>query len=462
MDADSLYPNRKRRAGNPRSAGFDLPVQNSQIPFDAIAEPSPQENGGGKAGEDAQPPAGYRIVEPEPPAQDAETRKAGEESQPPVGYRVLEPEPAISKEGFTISELHASLEGSEGAGKDGTAGEARSPRPGFAAAWMELIRKFAQSPTRVYAAAGVGLGIVVGVVFAVVLWQTENPNGPYDLGVVTSSATGLKGHLYVRWKRQLEYRVRFEPSDASLQAGFAQAVADPPRPLSIAIQLNDAQGFALCTREIVLRYNQAAPAPSALSNPNSPAGQAAADTSTNRSLAQDLHALSDAQEAEREIGKDVFQNEIGPDGRIAAVSAEGKIPCSEKAYENTSSWGFTPDFPVLAEQSELLNRKREEEANAARSSAQLLMARRRAARKAAARLLPFSIEGDDIIVEFDASRGIVKTAGNQAFFLDRPGKAAFASVWQSDPVSIHYRCDRSGSCVLTHPGLGALHARMGR
>ena len=290
----------------------------------------------------------------------------------------------------------------------------------------------------------------------------SSPEEPHDLGSFTSTAAGLKGHLFTKWDKKLEYRLTLEPGDPEQQVGFALAVANPPRPLSIEIRLLDSQGFVLCSKGIVLRYDARNAAALGASNPDSPAGKTNADNASNGRLAQANDELLDAQETARELGKDVFQNQIGADRQIAAINAQGEIPCSEKAYGNTSSWSFSPNFPSLAEQDELLKRQEEARASAELLSSQASAARKKIAAKTAVKLLPFSIEGDDAIVEFDASHGIIETRGRKTFFFDKTSGAGADSNWQDYPVSIHYKCDRSSDCILMHTGAGALRARLRR
>jgi hypothetical protein len=98
-------------------------------------------------------------------------------------------------------------------------------------------------------------------------------------------------------------------------------------------------------------------------------------------------------------------------------------------------------------------------AGAARASSTASAARKK---KAAIQLLPFTVEGDDAIVDFDAAQGVIATRGRKTFFLDKAAGAAADSAWQDYPVNIHYRCDQSSNCTLTHSGLGGLRARMKR
>jgi hypothetical protein len=326
--------------------------------------------------------------------------------------------------------------------------------------WIERIQRFAQSPTRVYAAAGIGLGVLFGVVFALIFWQLNHAEGRYDLGSFTSSAAGLKGHLWIEWDKKIAYRLTIEPSYPDYKAGFAHAVARPPRPLSIQVHLEDFQGFTLCTREIVLKYDARNAEALAASTPDSQALKTDAVNLPANQPAQTIDlAQLDAQETARERDQEIFQNQIGPDGQITAINAHGEIPCSKTAYEKTTNWSFTPDFPSLAEQDQWLKRQRELSAGAARASSTASAARKK---KAAIQLLPFTVEGDDAIVDFDAAQGVIATRGRKTFFLDKAAGAAADSAWQDYPVNIHYRCDQSSNCTLTHSGLGGLRARMKR
>ena len=76
--------------------------------------------------------------------------------------------------------------------------------------------------------------------------------------------------------------------------------------------------------------------------------------------------------------------------------------------------------------------------------------------------LPFTIEGDDAIVEFDPSFGVIETRGRKLFLIDKATAAAANTAWQDFPVSIHFHCDQMSNCVLMHSGLGALRVRMKR
>ena len=171
----------------------------------------------------------------------------------------------------------------------------------------------------------------------------------------------------------------------------------------------------------------------------------------------DNSAQLEAQELKREQGKDIFQNQIAPDGQVAAINAQGEISCSAKAYENTTQWSFSTNFPSLGEQEEWLERQQKMRPSAAQKSA----ARKKAA-KPAVKLLPFSVEGDDAIIEFDVNRGVIETIGRKTFFIDKTSTQNAGPVWQEYPVSIHFRCNWSSDCTLMHSGAGALRARLRR
>lgn len=339
------------------------------------------------------------------------------------------------------------------------------PRPPLFDLLKQRIEIFQRNPAQVYATVGVGLGILCGVVIAAAPWSSGNPVGPYDLGSLTSSAVGLRGHLFTEWDKKLEYRLAFEPGGKAQAAGFALAVAESPRPLSIGVQLNDAKGFALCSWDIVLKYDPRNAA--VLASPASNTLAAKTDGG-NVSTSQQAQGIDSAPlvaaEHQREQGKDIFQDEIGPDGQIAAINAQGLAPCSRKAYESTASWSFLPNFPSLAEQDELRKRWVETQANAPTPTPtpQKPGARRKIASKSTAKILSFAIEGDDEIVEYDTSREVIETSAGRTFYFDNKREEGSDSRWRDYPVAIHYRCDESAECTLTHGGAGAMHVRMRR
>lgn len=323
----------------------------------------------------------------------------------------------------------------------------------------EASQKPAGSSARLYIFAGVLLGVLLVIGVVVGSYLMSPPTGRYDMGPVTSSATGMEGHLFIQWDKKLQYRLALKPGDPDQQAAFALAVAHPPRPLSITIQLLNVEGFVLCSKEILLKYNPREAAPLAGSSPQSEAGSL--DMAKAPAQSVDF-AGADALEAAQEKGKDLFQNQIGPDGQIAAINSQGELPCSAEAYEKTENWSFTPNFPSVDEQNELLDSQQKLEAGAARPAAERPSGHpRRTVAKAPARILPFSIEGDDSIVDFDPSHGIIQTRGRRTFLVDKATAANADPRWQDYPVLIHFRCDQTASCTLVHFGGGVLRAKLG-
>lgn len=277
----------------------------------------------------------------------------------------------------------------------------------------------------IYAAILAGIGVLVGVVFFTMPWLFGNAKGRYDLGTVVSSPDDLNGHLYTRWNEQLEYRLKIEPGDESQLAGFSLAVSNLPRPVSFYIQLFDADSKALCSMHILMKYDPA-----------------------------------NAEEQEREHDNNLFQDIYGPTGQIVAISSEGTMPCSQRAWSKAVSWSFISNFPTLDEQAALENDKEYKLATAAKLAADET-ARNREKRRASQNLTAFSIEADDAIVDYDATRGIIQTKYGKTFFVKKSGEEVDPR-WQDYPVSIHYKCDRSLACTLMHAGAGALRARMSR
>jgi hypothetical protein len=71
-----------------------------------------------------------------------------------------------------------------------------------------------------------------------------------------------------------------------------------------------------------------------------------------------------------------------------------------------------------------------------------------------------TIEGDDAIVEYDASRGVIETSAGKIFLFDKSSADGNDSRWQDYPVSVHYKCDQNSSCTLKHAGIDALRVRL--
>ncbi len=439
MGADSKYPNRGKPASVPPLPGYTFEKSDAVPPRDKFAAPDLQEPDGGKT--------------EEPKAEEPELHYSG--------YKIIEPEPEILPEIIRAVEPESSpSESRADARKKKVKSKAEAPQPQGAEPQAGPVLELPKKRTIVYVSAVAGFGVLLGL--AIAYWFSGN-SGQYDLGVYTSNATGLKGHLSTMWEKKLLYRLIIEPSDNGRQEKFALAAANSTVPLSIEIHLQDAHGAVLCSKEIILKYNAGNAATATAITLGASAGSAGEDSNSSAQFAQELErARYEANEPERELGNDMFQNQIGKDGQIISMHAEGEIPCSKKAYGNIFAWSFSSNFPAAAEQDELLKLQQEVQESEARLSAAELAAHKKKTPKSAVRLLPFSMEGDDSIVEFDAQRGVIETRGGKTFYFDKTGGQGADPKWQDYPVSIHYRCDRAANCLLTQARLGALRVRMNR
>jgi hypothetical protein len=312
--------------------------------------------------------------------------------------------------------------------------------------------------TLVYAIASVTLGLAAGGAFATMAMHPAGRTGTLDLGQILFSPAGVKGHLVLNWDKKLVYHLAVEPSDPARAGEFAEVVAAPPRPLSVAIELKDADGYALCMKTIAVKYDPM----------QAVTGGARADTPASQPAQSAELQHRTEQEATRERGKDLFQNQAGQDGQIQSISAAGEIPCSNRDYASAVSWSFAPDFPSVDEQAALLKRQTDTaeattaavaEASASRT---LAAAQRRAKKKAADQPGTFAIEGDDELVGIDSSRGIAKTTTSITFLLSAATARDAAAHWQDMPATIHYKCDMNYACTLTHRGAVVLTAQLRR
>jgi len=72
----------------------------------------------------------------------------------------------------------------------------------------------------------------------------------------------------------------------------------------------------------------------------------------------------------------------------------------------------------------------------------------------------FAIEGDDELVGFDQSNGIIQTNARKTFLVAVASIGGNSSAWQQWPANIHYKCDLNASCMLTRRGATVLHAQL--
>jgi hypothetical protein len=266
---------------------------------------------------------------------------------------------------------------------------------------------------------------------------------------------GVKGNLVAKWEGKAKYELKLEPIDQRQQEGFAAVAADPPHPITLSVRLKDASNNVVCSKNIL--FQLASPkADSTLADKS--AAPAALPVGTNPPQAA---ATSPQPPPSLNIdASDSVQSEIGSDGQIAALHAQGDLPCSKQLYQRIYYWDFSTDFPTVAEQEELLKghklvaaKAERKEQPADKSSAPT--------RAGGMKSLPTPIEGDDVITGFSPARGVAETRSGRVFLIGSGGLQDRGTGWQVFPASIHYRCDKKAACIITRNGASAtMHARL--
>lgn len=288
------------------------------------------------------------------------------------------------------------------------------------------------------------IGIVVlGVigVIAYALNRSKPKTDSDDWGQGVYDAAGLRGHLVTRWRGKPQYKVEITPIDPRENDGFAMVTGHPPTPISFNIRLLDSSGFALCGKEILLPYN---PDGTAAPSPGPPRSKSEAERQAKVLAAWQAQ---NAKEMQRENGQDVFQNHIGPDGNVDAISAQGVLPCSPEQYKHVDYWDFLTNFPTIDEQQNLLEHPPKTALEM--SAAARIAAQRKAARKNQS---AFYIEGDERVTGFDSTRGILVGGPGNNFTIARKSDLAAAEAWAADSSLIHYKCDQHANCALKRAG----------
>lgn len=265
-----------------------------------------------------------------------------------------------------------------------------------------------------------------------------------DLGAGISQASGLRGHLVVRWQGKTQYMLKIEPLDPRDAQGFAAVTSNPSRPISINLRLLDSGGFALCGKTIALPYDSG----------------------------RGNHAA-----APKPGGSDTFRNIQGTTAAVEALWAEGELPCSADQYKHFDYWDMSTNFPTLAEQDQLLGRKPAEtmrDAEVARSQdarsgdahenhdnaepTQRSRASRTGAKRRVVKKQPpaYLVQGDDRATEFDATRGVLVVGVRTRFSIDRKSDEAMVASWAEEDSLIHFTCDSRANCSLRRAGTQAI------
>lgn len=289
------------------------------------------------------------------------------------------------------------------------------------------------------------VGVAALAVAAIVILLFKLPKSKTDgsdLGAGVFNSAGLRGHLVARLQKgQTQYQLEIKAIDPRSNAGFAQVAGDPPQPISINIRILDSSGFALCGKEIIMPFDPSREFPMLKK-----AAQTGSGISGELAKQQEDLLILKAEEQDRERGKDIFHNQVGSDGSVNTMYAQGVLPCSADQFKRFDYWDFSTNFPSMEEQDRLLKHPRDmlafagpdEKKNKRKASSQVRSA--------------FYVEGDDRAAGWEASSGNLVTSMNRTFFVGGKSAQAIAAAWAADDVHFHYKCDQRANCALVHAG----------
>ncbi|MGA2752705.1 MAG: hypothetical protein ABSE53_02975 [Terracidiphilus sp.] len=261
--------------------------------------------------------------------------------------------------------------------------------------------------------------LVLGALAVLVIPKVTESKAPplyVDLGTRRFDSAGLGARLVARWEGATAYHLYIDPVDPQQAAGFQAVTVNPPHPVSLVIRLLDSTGAVACQKEVVL------PTPAPLSD----SSQALLPMQTTSG--------------------DTVQNIAGPDGQIAEVTVTGGLPCSLKQYQSLTTWQFFTNFPTLDEQDEWLKHQK---LNAVANGRKSGSPDGGFGFSPKIQHLPAAIDDDDVIVGDNPLRGTVDTQGGRVFLVGVSGLRNRAAEWQVFPAAIHFRCEKTGTCVLT-------------
>jgi len=422
-------------------------------------------------------PPGPEEPSVEPPSAEQANAVQAEAKKPAAEYDIvpskrLEPEGDIAPNHYRPQVTVAGGEAQVSQGKSAP-GKAPSLGARLTDASIDQIGKLASSQTKVYAAIGVGLGLLVGLVAAVVSLHPGGAGGATDMGTVNANEYGLKGNLTAEWKDKLEYHLTVEPSAPEQRTSFLAAVTSSPQPLSISLQMKDPFGAVLCGDTILLKYDPRNAPGMAESDPGPKATKAEQALATRNQIAQGISlARLEGQELDREHDKNLFQDDVAPDGQVTSIRAQGILPCTKKQFDNVASWGLTTDFPILIQPVKSPSSASNPDATGGSSTgedssgktpeAKKPLEDGKAKRRPVAPEPPIYIEGDDAIMLVDAPDGIIETREGKTLMLDKTDPILNVLKGQDFPIPIHYRCDQMGNCTLAGVNTGVHRARLKR
>jgi len=278
-----------------------------------------------------------------------------------------------------------------------------------------------------YLIALVAAGCLVLAVLAVYSLRQRQAPPPYvNLGQSNVADSGLSGDLVARWTGKAGYIFYVNPLSSANLAGFAAVAANPPRQIRFPIHLKDGSGITVCEKEIVFPFK--APL--------------------------DGSAVPTQGPPERTMEGEEISYDRGAKGEIARIEIKGSMSCAQNFYERIGAWDFTTTYPVKGEQDDWA-------ANLERGGGKSQPRSKRKRPAPAAQVLPAPIDGDDVIVGDNRSRGTVLTRAGREFFVGPGGLSSHGEGWGFFPATIHFHCDVKANCTLTRPGaLAAVPARL--
>ena len=348
--------------------------------------------------------------------------------------------------------------------------------------------------------AHVMLGCVLGVLFAVAITspvrpkddiaqnqqltkqtiaQTSTPAAAVlpalpevrDLGTFSSGTNSLIGHLTATWSDKLSYQLEIGPSDPALSDAFSYSVSTAPHAVPVSLDLRTSSGQEACNQEFTIGFKPV--------------------TGTHTATSEASSTVPESQS---------FQSVLGKDGKIGSISAQGAMPCTRQAFDSVAAWSFSLPFPDLREEAALLQHRAAERVVAKSSAPQahplvkapehhLLTASLQKptpvqpsilqpvstpaaavtqpvvpqlAETTSAAPLPFqfAVEGDDEIVDVNASQRSIQTTAGKVFLVREQLAAADGDGVLDELANIHYRCDQSASCTLSLSDATVLHATL--
>jgi hypothetical protein len=270
------------------------------------------------------------------------------------------------------------------------------------------------------------VGCVGLAILAIWSLQQGPPPPPYvDLGNSNVANSGLSGDFVARWTGKANYLFYVNPLSSDDLAGFAAVAANPPRQILFTIHLKDASGVTICEKEIVFPFK-------------APEGGSAVPTQGP---------------PERTMDGDVISYDHGSQGEIVRIEMKGPMSCAQNFYVRIAAWDFTTTYPVRGDQNDWVN------------NLEKITHRQMSAKKIGpaplVRTLPAPIDGDDVIVGDNPSRGIVETRAGREFSVGPGGLSMRGHGWGLFPAAIHFHCDVKANCTLTRAGAStAVSARL--